>query len=106
MLTTPRHDVITFLHVVVQAERLGLMGNTRFQGWAVSSFMRIKDGFQDDVDLRTAVMTDVEAPWLLCCALVSLVGELGAEHGYSGGNGGGNPLLTPETSPNRRITEK
>jgi hypothetical protein len=99
MLAMPKYDTSVFLGVIIEAESLGLMGSTRFQGWAVSCFMRIKDEFPTNVNLRQAVMAGGEDPWKLCCSLVSLVGELGAEHGYSGENGAGDPLLTPKKSP-------
>lgn len=96
MLTTKRYGTVTFFAIIVRAYRLGLMENTDFQTWAVSGLMQINDGLQADVGLRQIVTADSEASWLICCALASLVGGLGAEHGYSRRKSGGRSSLTPK----------
>ena len=67
----------------------------------MSYFARIRDNFQsvENVVLRQGVVDGGEDVWFLCSALVSIVADLAAEHGYSGGQS--SALLTPEASPKK-----
>ena len=104
MLTKPQYSVNAFLEIIVLADQAKLLENKWFRTWAVAYFARIRHEFQADgnVGLRQAVAGGGESTWLLCSALVSIVADLAAEHGYSGGQAEISALLTPEASPNRR----